>query len=189
MRRLASMLLLAAPVFAPGVVPALAQDRPPTIPTRDVDVTYRMVQPIEGGPALMQRMRWSVATGRLRVDPPSPALYMIVDYRARRMAVVHPADRAVVDMTTSGPGLPGSSAGGFTRLDIGHVAGTACSNWQTRDTNGQVVTVCITAEGVMLRASQGDNVLLEAASVNYDTQDPGAFLPPDGYRHIEQGSP
>ena len=175
------MLLLA--------LPAAAQDKPATIPTRDVDVTYRMVQPVEGGPPLLQRMRWSVAAGKLRVDPPSPTLYMIVDYKARRMAVVRPADHAVLDMNAAGPGLPASPAGRFTRLGEDTVAGQACTNWQTIDAGGKTVAVCITADGVMLRASQGTNVLLEAASVSYASQDPAAFQPPDGFRHIRQGDP
>ncbi len=181
MKRLALMLLLATP--------AAAQDKPATIPTRDVDVTYRMVQPVAGGPPLMQRMRWSVAAGKLRVDPPSPSLYMIVDYKAHRMEVVRPADHAVLDLDAAGPGLPASPAGRFTRLGGDTVAGQGCTNWETTDSAGKTVSVCITAEGVMLRASQGANVLLEATTVSFASQDPAAFQPPDGFRHIKQGDP
>lgn len=175
-------VLLLATLAAQG--PALAQDRPPTIPLRDVDVTYRMVQPLQGGPVLLQRMRWSVAAGKLRVDPPSPALYMIVDYKARRMAVIRPAERAVLDMDAAGPGLPVSPAGHFTRLGMAEVLGQPCTNWQTLDTSGRTVAVCITGDGVMLRASQGGNVLLEATGVSYAAQDVAAFAPPEGFRHI-----
>ena len=105
--------MLAVLAIAPVLTakPVLAADRPPIIPLRDVDVTYQVAQPIEGGPALSQRMRWSVATGRLRVDPPSPGLYMIVDYTAKRMSVVKVADRAVLDVSTAAPGLPGRRRG------------------------------------------------------------------------------
>ena len=148
MRRLALLASLLA-------APALAADRPPTIPLRDVDVTYQVAQPVEGGPALSQRMRWSVAAGRLRVDPPTPGLFMIVDYPAKRMSVVKIADRAVLDLPTAAPGLPGAAAGAFAARDGAVVAGLACANWQTTDAAGQDTLLCLTPDGVMLRASHG----------------------------------
>jgi hypothetical protein len=169
--------------------PAFAADRPPTMPQRDVDVTYQVAQPIEGGPALSQRMRWSVATGRLRVDPPSPGLYMIVDYTAKRMSVVKPADRAVLDLPTAAPGLPGAPAGDYTRQDAAVVAGLPCTNWRTTDAGGHPTLLCLTADGVMLRASQGGQVLLQATTVSYGPQDPAAFVPPDGFRHVSGAAP
>ena len=56
--------VLIAAAFAPAA--AWAAEHPPITPQRDVDVTYATGAPQEGGPALTQRMRWSVATGRLR---------------------------------------------------------------------------------------------------------------------------
>ena len=177
MRRLALLASLLA-------APALAADRPPTIPLRDVDVTYQVAQPVEGGPALSQRMRWSVAAGRLRVDPPTPGLFMIVDYPAKRMSVVKIADRAVLDLPTAAPGLPGAAAGAFAARDGAVVAGLACANWQTTDAAGQDTLLCLTPDGVMLRASQGGQILLEASTVQYGPQDPAAFKAPEGYRHV-----
>ena len=168
---------------------AQAAERPPITPQRDVDVTYAMVSPQQGSPALTQRMRWSVATGRLRVDPPTGGLYMIIDYRAKRMAVVKPADRAVLDVSTAGPGLPGADAGGYVRGGAAQVAGLPCTEWQTADAAGQDTLLCLTADGVMLRASQGGHVLLEATGVSYSPQDPSAFLTPDGYRHVAGPAP
>jgi hypothetical protein len=169
--------------------PALAADHPPIIPLRDVDVTYQVAQPNEGGPALSQRMRWSVATGRLRVDPPSPGLYMIVDYTAKRMSVVKPANHAVLDVPTAAAGLPGAPAGDYTRQDAAVVAGLPCTNWQTADAGGRPTVLCLTEDGVMLRASQGGQVLLQATTVSYGPQDPAAFVPPDGFRHMSGAPP
>lgn len=177
MRRLALSALLLA-------TPALAADRPPTIPQRDVDVVYQVAQPAQGGPVLTQRMRWSVASGLLRVDPPSPGLYMIVDYPAKRMSVVKPADQAVLDIPTAGPGLPGAPAGTYTAQGSAVVAGLACTDWQTLDGAGQATVLCLTADGVMLRASQQGRTLLEATAVTYGRQDPAAFVPPAGFRHV-----
>jgi hypothetical protein len=170
--------------------PALAQDKPSTVPLRDVDVTYGMAQPLENGPPLTQRMRWSVASGRLRVDPPAHDLYMIVDYRARHMAVVRPSDRAVLDMDATGAGLPGApSDGRFARRGNEQIAGLPCTNWQTLDSAGVAAVVCITPDGVMLRASREGHVLLEATSVSFTPQDPAAFEPPTGFRHIAPTKP
>ena len=180
--RLAALAVLIA-------APALAGERPPITPLRDVDVTYQVGQPVQGAPPLVQRMRWSVAAGRLRVDPPSPGLFMIVDYRAKRMAVVKVAEQAVLDMSTAGPGLPGAAAGSYTRQDGAQVAGLPCTNWLTADAGGRATTLCLTDDGVMLRASQAGHVLLEASTVQYGPQDPAAFVPPDGYRHIAGGLP
>ena len=107
---------------------AAAAERPPITPQRDVDITYRLAQPAPDAPPLQQRMRWSVAAGKLRVDPPSPGLYLIVDYRTKRMAVVKLAERAVLDMSGAGPGLvgrpPARIAGRGTRRSPGWPAPT-----------------------------------------------------------------
>ncbi len=182
MRRVIAALLLCGPAL---LHPAAAQEKPPITPQHDVDVTYTIAQPVQGRPALSQRMRWSVATGRLRVDPPSPDLYMIVDYRAKKMAVVKESAKAVLDLNAAGPGLPGANANAsFIRGAIGRAAGLGCTNWQTTDARGLPVEICMTDDGVMLRATQDGHVLLEAASVRYGPQDPAAFVPPDGYRHV-----
>ena len=116
-------------------------------------------------PPLAQRMRWSVASGAAAGRSSRlPGLYMIVDYRAKRMAVVKPADRAVLDVSTAGPGLPGAAAGDYSRRGSGQVAGLPCTDWQTDDAAGQETLLCLTADGVMLRASQAGHVLLEATS-------------------------
>jgi hypothetical protein len=114
---------------------------------------------------------------------------MIVDYKAKRMAVVKPSDRAVLDVSTAGPGLPGAAGGAYVRREPGQVAGLACTNWQTADAAGQPTVICLTQDGVMLRASQAGNVLLEATMVAYGPQDPAAFVPPDGFRHVSGDRP
>ena len=178
--------LVLAALFAPA---ALAAEHPPITPQRDVDITYTMPPPNQGAPALSQRMRWSVASGRLRVDPPTSGLYMIVDYRAKRMSVVKPADRAVLDVSTAGPGLPGAAGGDYTRGNPARIAGLPCTDWQTADAGGQPTIICLTTDGVMLRASQAGHVLLEASVVNYGPQDPAVFVPPEGFRHVSGNPP
>jgi hypothetical protein len=178
---------LAAAFLAP--ITAWAADKPPIIPQRDVDIQYQMASPQPGAPSLLQRMRWSVTTGRLRVDPPTPGLYMIVDYQGHRMQVVKPSDHAVLDMATAGPGLPGAAAGSYIQMGADQVAGLACTNWRTEDAAGQETVLCLTADGVMLRASHGDRVLLQASTVTYGPQDAAAFTAPDGFRHVTADKP
>ncbi len=171
------------------IVPAAAAEHPPTTPQRDVDVTYEMTQPVEGAPKLTQRMRWSVAAGRLRVDPPTPGLYMIVDYRTKSMSVVKLAERAILDMPTAGQGLPGAAAGAYVERERSEVAGLPCTVWQTTDGAGQQTMLCLTTDGVMLRASQSGHVLLVASGVSYGPQDPAAFTTPSGFQHYSPNSP
>jgi hypothetical protein len=185
-RPLVLALLLATPALA------WAQDKPAIIPQRDVDVTYAIASPTPGGEPLSQRMRWQVGTGRLRVDPPAQDMYMVVDYRSRRMMVVRPSDRAVLDLDAKGPGLPGApSDGQFARQSAESVAGLACTNWRTLDAAGVAAVICLTTDGVMLRASRDGQLLLQATSVNYAPQDAAAFDLPAGYHHITPppGSP
>ena len=168
----AALLLL---VMAGG---AAAQERPVVVPTRDVDVSYR-AGPVE------QRMRWLATEQRLRIDPPGNGLFMIVDYRTRRMQVVRQSDRKVVEMP-SPAGFPGQQPGtGYTRRGAGSVAGLPCTEWQTTDAAGDEALVCFTGDGVMLRAARGSTILVEATRVAYAAQDPADFQPPAGFTTIE----
>ncbi len=181
--------LLALAVLA--TTPALAADNPPTIPQRDVDVIYNIAGPTPGAPPRQQRIRWSAAQAKMRIDPPSPGVYMIGDYRSGTLQVVKPADQSVLDM---GPGsfvthanMAQSTA--MARLGADQVAGLGCTNWQTADNGGQPTVLCLTGDGVMLRASHGDQVLVEASAVSYGAQDAANFAAPGSFRHVAPASP
>lgn len=167
--KLAVLLALAA-------LPAMAQERPPTVPLRDVDVTYRAGA---GAAAMQQRSRWWVGEGKLRLDPPTPGVYMIVDTRARTMAMVSDEDRGVVDL----PAPDTISGGQFVRRGAEVVAGLACTEWETLDTQGLPTVACFTADGVLLRARRGASVFVEAVQVRYGPPDPAAFVVPPSYKH------
>jgi hypothetical protein len=179
--------LLLAALLLGSAAPALAQQRPVTVPTRDVDVTYRMQGP--GKEMLQQRMRWLAAQQLLRVDPPTPGLWMIEDYHAHRMQVVRDASRQVLDLNATAATFPGGTTGPnggtYTRGTDDQVAGIPCTNWQTKDAASEPTTVCFTADGVMLRAQSAGRTLVEAVSVQYGPQDPNAFRVPDGYAHAQ----
>ena len=159
-----------------------AADQPLLRPTSDVDVLYRAVA--RGGAAIEQRVRWLAAAQTMRIDPPGRDLHVIVDYAARRMSVVQDATRSVTEMAAPNSvtdvlgGRP--SAATYTRRGQATVAGRPCTEWQTQDREAHPALICITPDGVMLRAGTPEEVRVSAVSVQYAPQDPAAFrIPPD----------
>lgn len=176
---------LVAAVFA--AAPASAQNRPPITPTRDVDVTYRIAGP---DAPLEQRMRWGVTLGKLRVDPPSPGMFVIIDTVTHAMQAVREGDRSVLLMHGGAESLPGVAKGGaFIQRGEARVAGLACTDWETKDTGGRTVLACLTADGVLLRAQANGLVLLQATSVRFEPQAEAVFRVPADYRTITMPPP
>ncbi len=183
------MRLAAAALLALIPQAATAQERPVLTPSRDVDVVYMMVQAGgPGGPRVVEeRMRWAASAGKLRIDPPTRGLWMVMDSGARRISTVREADRTVLDIeagaTFPGPALPGGAAA-FQRRGDDSVAGVPCTDWQTRDVTGTPTLACITEDGVLLRASAAGRVVVEALHLAYAPQDPAVFRIPQDYRRI-----
>ena len=186
MRGATSVAALLAVIASGSTV---AQERPATLPTRDVDVTYAALPPgaPPGSTPLEQRMRWSVSPGMLRIDPPSHDLYFVMDYKNRRLETIRPSLRTVMEMDASGAGLtPGVPSGAnFTKKGESMVAGLSCTDWETRDTAGEPAVACLTSDGVLLRAVANGRVLVEAASVRFGPIDPSVFAIPPGYAKFE----
>ena len=182
MRRLPAAAMLSAGLLA---APALAQERPPLFPTRDVDVTYRLPAPdpaAGGGRVLEQRVRFSAASRRQRVDPPTAGTYFVLDYATHRMATVRPAAREVIDMAN---GEADAAATPYVRHGEATVAGFTCTEWWTRDAAREAAAVCLTPDGVLLRAVAAGRLLLEATRVSYAAQDASVFAVPEGFSHLE----
>jgi len=57
-----------------------------------------------------------------------------------------------------------------------------CTEWQTAKSTGRAVTVCMTADGVLLRARADNAVLVQAVRVSYGPIDPSVFAIPAGCR-------
>ena len=183
--------LAAIAICLAAAAPAHADGHPPTVPTRDVDVIYQTARVDRAGheQVLSQRMRWEAALGKLRVDPPAPGVYMVLDYHTHRLLAVREANRSVVELNattaTATPGIP--KGGALAAVGSATVAGLPCTEWRTRDSAGQPAIVCLTADGVLLRATSGDHVLLEAISVTYGPMDAVLFDVPPGYKRITPG--
>ncbi len=167
---------------APGL--AAAADSPMLIPTRDVAVTYRTEQ---RGQTLDQRVRWAAATQRLRVEPPTPGLFVLVDYKARRMQVVREQDRNYVDMAAP-PTLPGlgapAGAAAYKKSSSDRILGMACTEWETVAAD-RTAGICVTEDGVVLRVRMGDRVVATATDVSFARQDPALFAVPPGFARVE----
>ena len=174
-------------VAALGLMDAMAwaQERPPTLPMRDVDVTY--VVPTPGG-AARQRLRFSALRQKLRIDPPGGGLYVVIDFLAGRMSTVREADHSVIEMAAPKTWMPGMGHGRYTRRNDTTVSGVSCTEWQTTDSEGRDVRICFDPDGVMIRATMqttaGEATLAQATDLRRGPQDPTVFLVPASYRRL-----
>ncbi len=192
---------LALPLLAGAATPpALAEGSaaPLLVPARDVAVTYRLAGP-GGTGAQEMRIAWLAAEGRLRLDlQPELGGVMVVDRRAQRVFMVMDHQRLVVELSPGGDGLPrlGELPPGVRLVREGddRIAGVPCTVWRYQDRH-QSGRACITADGVLLRASgagatgTGDDGSIEAIAVAYGPQDPARFQPPSGYRSMRAALP
>ncbi len=176
------MRLVALSVMAWVVTtPAWADAAPVVQPTRDVDVTYRVPVPGGADASLLQRLRWSAATRRQRVDLPTSGNWMMLDFARHRMALVRDESREVVDLPSPQTADQAGAGAGYTRVGTDSVAGLACTQWRTVDTRGHETVACYTGDGVLLRAMAGDRVLMVAVHVAYGAVGDGVFEVPAGY--------
>jgi hypothetical protein len=177
----AVLLILASPVAA--------QERPQLVPSRDVSVAYRTSGGNQAGQPPEMRMSWLVARGLLRVDFGGQG-YLVTDTRGAQGFVVMEAQRMVMEL----PAGQNPAAGAmlrenarYTREGADRVAGLACTIWRI-ELEGQTSRACLTADGVMLRATGGNQPgegTLEAISVTPGPQDPARFERPAGYGSVQ----
>jgi hypothetical protein len=176
-----------ASVLAAALLIGLAaapEQRPLATPARDVDVVYRTV-PGGGTPELQQRVRWDVAGGRQRVDPPMAGIYLILDYRAHHLSSIRDSIKAVLEIDGDRAQLmPVAGAQHYTRVGDARVNDLPCGLWRLDDGVTPERRLCVTDDGVLLQLSAGGTVLIEAISVRYGPADPAAFVVPEGYQHI-----
>jgi hypothetical protein len=165
------LLLLAAP--------AAAQERPPALfPARDVAVDYRAQAGAQGETL---RTAWLAAQERVRVEGPNG--WFVADRRARTGFLVMPGAGGVVELGAGAPAagriLPDFSGARFTRLGAERIAGLDCTLWRVEQA-GARRSVCLTAEGVMLRTAEdgAEAINLVAQAVRFGAQDPARFERP-----------
>jgi hypothetical protein len=182
---------------------ALAQERPPVAPTRDVLVTYRATAPTQatgprGLPAGAQDLRVATTQGGklMRVEGMGGGAYVIVDRTTQRMTMVMPQDRRFMEMPANDAFARGfvlNESMTFVKKGGETVAGLKCTLWEVTSREG-AGSACITDDGVLLRGRGNDGKAgIEATAVKYGPQPAALFKPPAGFSKIEmpagQGGP
>jgi len=162
---------------------ARAQERPQTMPSRDVEIVYTITR---GGQVLQEKTSWFAAEQQQRIDTAGVGVHFIMDRRRHRAWMVNDALRTVVEIAAprTGPLDPGSTAA-FTKRGSTSIAGQTCIDWATAGAGTETV-LCLTGDGVLLRVQAGGRTLVEANSVTYEPADPKLFAVPTDYTH---GSP
>jgi hypothetical protein len=162
-------------VLASLVVGPVAGAEPPQLlPTRDVDITYDVTLPSQ--PRVRERVRWLAAEQLERVDGPQT----IFNRRTHEITLLTSANRTFrqLDMPRQ-PQEPAPEAT-LKRGNESVVAGLHCVDWSwTEDVETR--TVCITADGVLLRFLVDSKTISEARSVSYRPQPAELFQVPPGY--------
>lgn len=176
-------------------LPAVAQERPPVLPTHDVVVRYRL----EGGhgPAGDQAagqlvtVHYAARGGKIRVDLPDGQGYLVVDPTARHLFMVMDAMHSYMELPFSGDlerGLAMQKDLNFTRRGAANVAGLPCTVWDVR-LDKSSGTACMTADGVMLRGNGVDPRYgqggAQAISVTYAAQPDRLFTVPSDYLFMD----
>ncbi len=180
-------LSVVALVAAAGT--ASAQDRPLLQPSRDVTVTYRVegaaASAIPGGIDGPLRLSWDAAHQRLRAEAEGRPQAVLLDLPNHTATMLDDVTRAAVALPVRERDLqPLTLAGAqLIRRGAGNVAGMACTNWDVDSKRG-AGTVCLTADGVALRADgavDGQKGSFTATSVRYGEVAPRLFTTPPGY--------
>lgn len=154
---------------------AAAQDRPLIQPSRDVAVRYRVegaaASVVPGGIPNALLLSWDAAGQRLRAEPEGRTQAVIVDLRAHSAQVVDTMLRSALTLPTRDSDFQPLTLEGarLTRRNEAVVAGLPCTNWAVQSSRGNG-TVCLTADGVALRADgdvDGRHGTFTASSVSY----------------------
>jgi hypothetical protein len=155
-----------------------AQERPQFIPTRDVDISYKMTRPNQ--PVIVERRRWLAGEHLERVDGPDKSA-TIFDRHKGEIILLNAAKRTFRKLEGTGRRPPEPGAGVvMTRGTESVVVGLPCVEWTwTEDTETHMV--CVTPDGVLLRLAIDGRTIIEARSVHFASQKPELFQVPPNY--------
>jgi hypothetical protein len=164
----------------------------PKQPTRDHAVTYRMAH---AGQALEMRVFYSAAARRQRVEMPEAGVAMIHDLPGRRMLMLNEQMRIAMELPVNGPqgqqmlSLPEDMT--LARTGTATVAGHGCTTYRAVQKGVERGTVCVTDDGIMLRAdlAQGERRgTMEATSLSLSPQPATLFAVPEGWQVMQMPS-
>lgn len=176
---LARFVPAAALAIVLSEAPLKAEEQPQLLPTRDVDITYRITRPHQ--PRIDERVRWLADAHRERVDGPDGSA-TVFDRDANEITLIVPKNRTYrkLEGGPRGPIEPEKSVQ-LTRRGDSKVAGLPCTDWSWQE-ESETRTVCATQDGVPLRLEIDGTTVVEARSVTYGKQKPDLFDVPPGYR-------
>jgi hypothetical protein len=155
-----------------------AQEQPQFVPTRDVDISYKMTRPNQ--PVIVERRRWLAGEHLERVDGPDKST-TIFDRNKGEIILLNAASRTFRKLEGKGrrPPEPGTGVV-MTRGTESVVAGLPCVGWTwTEDTETHMI--CVTPDGVLLRLAIDGRTIIEARSVHFASQKPELFQVPPNY--------
>jgi len=156
---------------------AWAEDRPPFLPTRDVDISYDVTRPQKA--KVRERVRWLAAEHLERADGADKST-TIFDRNKHEITLIIPANKTYrkLEGQRGRPPEPPADAT-LKRGDEAVIAGLPCVDWSWTD-EVETHVVCITADGVLLRHVVDGQTLRLARSVSYGRQAAELFqVPPD----------
>jgi hypothetical protein len=173
------IVLLAIPFTMLAGAECFAQTRPALLPTRDVDIRYDTTRPQQ--PKVRERVRWLASEHLERVDASGRAT-SIFDRDGHVVTLLTPGTRTFrkIDQIARRPSEPPPDAV-LTRGADAVVAGLSCTDWSWTEDGGEKHTLCVTADGAMLRLIVDGQTFREARSVKYASQKPDLFQPPANY--------
>lgn len=182
-------------VAASALHPALAQDRPLAMPTRDVVVSYE----VDPTPPTVESVAFLASEGRIRTEGQSliNRVVHLIDTRGGGVVAVVEGDQTYHDLgkmasVMTQDILPIHAGDKLTREGTDRVAGQACTKWRIEpegeSSDEEVRHACVTADGVPLRLQEGSGsdamMLYVATEVRYGAQDPARFRVPPGYKPL-----
>lgn len=190
--------VLIAPVLAALALPLLpalaaaqerAGDHPPTLPSRDVAVTYRVsgaaADALPGGAPGALRLAWDATGRRLRVGADGRLQAAVVDLTGGSALILDEGSRTALTVPLGHHTADDIALGGahFRRRGADQVAGYACTDYAV-EARGGAGTLCLTADGVPLRGDgtwNGRRGEFVATQVDYGAQPDGLFRAPPGF--------
>ena len=174
-------------------VPAFAEDsRPPTLPSRDVAVTYQVsgvaADALPGGAPGPLRLAWDAANRRLHISADGQRQAAIVDLADNKAVILDEGSQTAITLPL-GKRAAGSialSGARFQRGGTERVVGYDCTDYAVQDPHGSG-TLCLTADGVPLRGDgtwNGQAGRFIAMRVEYGAQPDSLFHPPPGFMQL-----
>ncbi len=192
MRKLCCILIGSAWLLHGSMV--RAADHPVLAPTKDVAVVYQLTGASKQNGAGKVQVAYA-SSGRVRMDffrttdAPSSFASLLFDPPADRVTTVLPERKAYLQRNVGNlvnPGTPLNDKMNFTRKGSTTIAGLSCTDWDVANGAAGQGTVCVTDDGVLLRATRDKPVAgsMEAIHVTYGPTPANIFTPPPDYAFI-----